>query len=60
MEIEIHCPVHGNTEILDLPDGYKDFEGEVKCPVPLSRQRPGGANLKIKIVAGFLVSVERG
>jgi len=58
MKIEIHCPVHGETEILDLPDGYETFEGEVKCPVPL-RTGSSGANLKIKILAGTLLSVER-
>ena len=33
MELEIHCPVHGFSETLSLPDGYKDFDGEVVCPI---------------------------
>jgi len=59
MEIEIHCPVHGEKETLDLPDSYENFEGQVTCPVPVGN-RSQGAALKIKIVDGKLVSLERG
>ncbi len=31
MTIEIHCSFHGATEVIQLPDGYYDFEGEIKC-----------------------------
>jgi len=58
LQIEIHCPVHGEIEILELPDGYKDFEGEVKCPTPLTNYKTG-ANLRIKIKDNKLVTVER-
>ena len=31
MTIEIHCPFHRSTEVVELPDGYYSFEGEIKC-----------------------------
>ena len=31
MTIEIHCPFHRSTEVVELPDGYYNFEGEIKC-----------------------------
>ena len=30
-KIEVHCPWHGGQEEIEVPDGYADFEGEVKC-----------------------------
>jgi len=57
-QIEIHCPMHGKIEILELPDGYKDFEGEVVCPTPVGGRRTG-ASLRIKIKENKLVTVER-
>jgi len=58
MKLEIKCPLHGETETLDLPDSYKDFEGEVLCPTPVTQGRPG-ARLNIKVKDGVLVSVAR-
>jgi len=58
MQLEIHCPTHGEIEVLELPDGYKDFEGEVLCPVPLAQGRKG-ARLRIKVKEGKLISVEQ-
>jgi len=58
MQLEILCPLHGGIETLELPDGYKDFEGEVLCPVPVAPGRKG-ARLRIKVQNGVLVSVEQ-
>jgi len=58
MQLEIQCPVHGEIETLELPDGYKDFEGDVMCPTPVGGLT-GGAHLRIKVVDGRLISVER-
>lgn len=57
MTIEIHCPFHATTETLELPDGYSTFKGEVACATPGSSG--GSIYLKIEIVAGVLVSLER-
>ncbi len=57
-ELEIQCPLHGAIETLELPDGYKDFEGEVVCPTPVGGLT-GGAHLRIKIKDYRLVTVER-
>jgi len=62
MQLEIQCPLHGKIETLDLPDSYKNFEGEVLCPTPVTQVgtsgRPG-ARLRIKVKDGALVSVEQ-
>ena len=31
--ITIHCPVHGDIEIITIPQGYieSEFKGEVRC-----------------------------
>jgi len=57
MQLEIQCPSHGKIETLELPDSYKDFEGEVLCPVPLAGRK--GARLRIRVKGGVLVSVEQ-
>jgi len=37
IKLEIHCPVHGKTETIELPDSYlgpgdrNSFDGEVLC-----------------------------
>ena len=32
MRIEILCPVHGDREIVELPDNYAtDFDGHIPC-----------------------------
>jgi len=62
MQLEIQCPLHGKIETLDLPDSYKNFEGEVLCPTPVKRAGTGGmpgARLRIKVKDGALVSVEQ-
>jgi len=64
LQLEIQCPLHGEIETLELPDSYKDFEGEVLCPVPVA---PGGgtstgrkgARLRIKVKDSKLISVEQ-
>jgi len=58
MQLEIMCPTHGNIETLELPDSYKDFEGEVPCPVPVG-QTGQGARLRIKVKEGKLISLEK-
>jgi len=58
MQLEITCPTHGNIETLELPDSYKDFEGEVLCPVPVGQMRQG-ARLRIKVKEGKLISLEQ-
>jgi len=58
MQLEIQCPTHGEIETLELPDSYKDFEGEVLCPVPMGPGRKG-ARLRIKVKDGKLISVEQ-
>jgi len=58
-EIEIQCPVHGAIEVIELPDGYKDFEGEVVCPTPMGTTRKGGAQLRVKIKDFKVTAVER-
>ena len=52
MEFQIHCPYHLKPETLELPESYKDFEGEVKCAPP-----PGESaeTLKVRLAHGFLV-----
>jgi len=61
MEIEIHCPVHAQKEMLDLPNSYDNFEGDIQCPFPVSDELGGdGAHLIIKIVGGVLISLKRG
>lgn len=57
MKIEIQCPHHGEPESLELPDSYESFEGEVRCS---PREGEATRVLKIKLVRGGLVSVERG
>ena len=62
MQLEIQCPLHGVIETLDLPDGYKNFEGEVLCPTPVvlgGVSGRTGARLRIKVKDGKLVSVEQ-
>ena len=56
MEFQIYCPYHLKPENLELPESYKDFEGEVKCAPP-----PGeaAATLKVRVVNGFLVDADR-
>jgi len=54
MQIEIQCPTHGTIETLELPDSYKDFEGEVSCPTKIPNH-VRGAKLKIKIKDGKLI-----
>ena len=56
MEIEIQCPFHAQVEKLELPDGYTDFEGEVKCP---STPRGDKLVLRIKVEDGKVTSVTR-
>ncbi len=60
MELEIHCPIHGTSETLELPDHYKDFEGEVVCPTPVNAPGSGDgkARLRLKIIDGLLISVD--
>ena len=58
MEIEIQCPVHGAIEKIELPDGYREFVGEIACATPIPNHTRG-ALLKITIVDGKLVSVQR-
>ena len=57
-KVEIHCPFHGVFETLELPDSYKDFEGEVVCPTSLINKNTG-ANLRIKIRDQKLLELER-
>lgn len=57
MKIEIHCPHHGETESLELPDSYKHFDGEVRCSPP---EGETSHIIKIGLVRGSLVSAERG
>lgn len=57
MKIEIHCPHHGETESLELPDSYKHFDGEVRCSPP---EGETSHIIKIRLVRGSLVSAERG
>jgi len=61
MQLEIQCPQHGEIETLELPDSYKDFEGEVLCPIPVLQggTRRKGARLRIKVEDGVLISVEQ-
>jgi len=56
MQIEIQCPTHGAVETLELPDSYKDFEGEVSCSTKLPYHMRG-AKLRIKIKDGKLISL---
>jgi hypothetical protein len=35
-KIEIHCPFHGQTEEIQIPDGYYNFEGEMSLSRLLS------------------------
>ncbi len=55
MNLEISCPYHGEIEILDLPDSYVDFEGEVACALSSGAPR----HLKIKVASGLLIRLER-
>ena len=55
MQLEIQCPTHGNIETLDLPDSYKDFEGEVlflwhRVVVRVLVERERGSGLRSKSV----------
>jgi len=62
MQLEIQCPLHGEIETLELPDSYKDFEGEVLCPVPVTQRGTNdrkGARLRIKVKDGKLISLEQ-
>jgi len=62
MQLEIQCPLHGEIETLELPDSYKDFEGEVLCPAPVTQRGTGGrkgARLRIKVKDGKLISLEQ-
>ena len=62
MKIEIHCPMHGKTEEIELPDGYFNFEGEIKCG---SGEEAGYGGkkapyiLRIKLAGTKVVEVER-
>ncbi|MBI4215989.1 MAG: hypothetical protein HY687_01145 [Chloroflexi bacterium] len=53
--VEISCPFHGQVEKLELPDSYRDFEGEVKCGARLEPQQV----LRIKVSDGKVFSVQR-
>lgn len=57
-EIEIHCPIHGVTEKLELPDGYFNFEGEVRCASPVGNSGLGG-ELRIRLEGDEVKMVER-
>ena len=63
--IEIHCPWHGETESIELPDGYFNFEGEIKCAStgvirgPTGQSQGGPFTLKIKLYGGDVVEVAR-
>jgi len=62
VQLEIQCPTHGKIETLDLPDSYKDFEGEVLCPVPVGGNTSSGrkgARLWIIVKEGKLTSVKQ-
>lgn len=56
VELEISCPIHGETEKIEVPDSYVNagFEGEVRCAHPAD-----SAILKIKIYGGHIVAVAR-
>ena len=56
MDIEIQCPFHAKVEAITLPEGYSDFDGEIKCPAT-----PPGDKLvlRIKLEGGKVVSVQR-
>ncbi len=53
MNIEISCPEHGELEILELPDSYDEFAGQVKC----GRAGNGRTDLRITIENGKLVGL---
>ena len=53
-KVEILCPYHGKIEILELPDSYENFKGEVRCG-----SSDDSLPIKIQIVRGHIVSVER-
>ena len=60
-KIEVHCPYHGTSESLEVPDEYYNFEGEVACPTSdniLDSDRKA-LILKVKLAGGKVVSVER-
>ena len=63
--IAIQCPYHGQTESIELPEGYFNFEGEIKCGetkaarVPGGQQQAGPFTLKIKLYGGDVVEVAR-
>lgn len=63
MKIEIHCPYHGKTEEIELPDGYETFEGEIKCSdegtAPGMTGFVGNYTLRIKLSRGAVMAVER-
>jgi len=64
LQLEIQCPTHGEIETLELPDSYKDFEGEVLCPVPVvlggvTSTGRKGSRLRIKVKDSKLISVEQ-
>jgi hypothetical protein len=59
MQIEIQCPVHSTLETIELPDNYRDFGGEVLCATPIPSRAGLGARLRVTIVDGKLISVER-
>ena len=54
MEIELFCPYHLKDELLELPDSYRYFQGEIECSPP-----PGEPpiNMKVWIIRGLLVDV---
>jgi len=58
MEIEIQCPAHNEIETIELPDSYRDFEGDISCATRLPSDNRG-ATLRIKIVDGKLISLVR-
>ena len=57
MELEIHCPIHRISETLNLPDSFKDFDGEVVCPTPTGTG-DGKGHVRIKVIDGLLISVD--
>ena len=60
MQIEYHCPYHGEIETLELPDGYYNFEGEVRCPSGASVGGSTGPYIPhLKLDASNVIMVER-
>ena len=60
MKLTIHCPHHGDTETIEVPVAYADsgFKGDARCNPNDSED--SSWPIKIEIVKGQLVSVERG